>query len=137
MQASALPPTNPTDQMAQTTVRSQTFWRGALLGSVPLAVFVMLASATLLLSSLARTLTAPGGFFAQRQAALIVLMLGGLLTAIGYVVAILWVWRHLRHWYLDGASAPIEGALAALALTALLTLLPIIVAFVAPQHPAP
>jgi hypothetical protein len=117
--------------------RTQTFGRGVLVGGLPIALFAVLASATLLLATLARTLTVSSGFFVQQQAALIVLVVGGLLAAVGYVVAIIWAWRHLHHWFLAGASAPWIGALAVLAVTVLLVLLPLILAFVVPQHPAP
>jgi hypothetical protein len=122
---------------APATERPQTFWRGVLVGSVPIALLVVIAGMTLLLTALVRPLSASGGFYAQRQATLITLAVGGALAAAGYVAAIVWAWRHITRWSRVGAQAPVQGALIALAVTALLVLLPLTLAFVAPQQPAP
>jgi hypothetical protein len=106
-------------------------------GLVPLVVLAALAGGTLLGSALARALTASGGFFAQRQATLVVLVVGGVLAAIGYAATVLWAWHRQRRWNEAGAYAAGSGTLASLTLTALVVLLPIVLAFVVPQHPAP
>lgn len=126
-----------TDYVGQPAERAGSFWRGALVGGLPLALLVVIAGAALLLSRLAQTLAASGGFFAQQQAALIVLVAGAVFAAIGYFAAIVWVWRWLRRQSLAGALAPSWGALAALALTALLLLLPLALAVALPPSPAP
>lgn len=132
------PPSIPAkDHVAQAADRTGTFWRGALVGSTPIALLVVIVSATLLFSAFARMLAVSGGFFAQQRAALMVLVLGSALAALGYIFALIWAWRWLRRRYLAGAIAPTQGALAALALTSLLVLLPLILAVVLPPHPAP
>jgi hypothetical protein len=131
-------PTLPTgDHPTRAADGPQTIWRGVLVGSVPIVLLAILVSVTLLLTPLVRTLAASGGFYAQRQATLISLAVGGALAAAGYVAAIVWAWRHMTRWSRAGAPAPIQGALVALGVTALLVVVPLILAFVAPQHPAP
>ena len=132
------PPSIPAKgHVAQAGDHAGTFWHGALVGGAPIALLAVIVGATLLLSTLARALTASGGFFAQQRAALIVLVAGTTLAALGYIFAIIWAWSWLRRWHLAGAIAPIRGALTALALTSLLVLLPLILAATLPPPPAP
>lgn len=125
------------DPMAQAGNRIGTFWRGALVGGAPIALLVVIVGAALLISMFARMLTASGGFFAQQQATLIVLVVGCVLAALGYISAIIWAWRWQRRQYLAGAIASTQGALMSFVLTSLLMLLPVILAAVLPPHPAP
>lgn len=123
--------------VAQAGDRTGTFWRGALVGGVPIALLAVIVGAALLISTFARMLTASGGFFAQQQAALIVLVAGSALAALGYTIAIISVWRWLSRQYRAGAIALAQGVLVALAITTLLMLLPLLLAAVLPPHPAP
>lgn len=134
MQSPSIPATDP---VAQAGDRTGTFWRGALVGGVPIALLAVIVGAALLISTFARMLTASGGFFAQQQATLIVLVVGSVLAALGYISALIWAWRWQRRQYLAGAIASTKGALMSFALTSLLMLLPLILAIVLPPHPAP
>lgn len=132
------PPSIPAkDPVARAGDRTGTFWRGALVGGAPIALLATIFGAALLISLFARMLTASGGFFAQQQATLIVLVVGSALAALGYISAIIWAWRWQRRQYLAGAITSTRGALTSLVLTSLLMLLPLILAAVLPPHPAP
>jgi hypothetical protein len=111
--------------------------RGALAGLVPLALLAAIIAAAFLLTALVRQATAPEGFYAQQQAVVIVLVAGLVIAAIVYVVTCVRTLRRAAAWRQVGISTRATGALAALAATALIVLLPFILAVVLPQHPAP
>lgn len=119
------------------TGKGRDVWRGILTGLAPLVVLVIAVTATLLLTALARLLFAGSGFFAQQQAGLIVLIAGLILSIACFGLA---VWRALRRvalWQLIEARARAAAALWALGATALVIVLPVLLALLLPQHPAP
>ncbi|HEV2583860.1 MAG TPA: hypothetical protein VGT44_23600 [Ktedonobacteraceae bacterium] len=109
--------------------------RGVLLGLIPLALLLALVVAALLLTALARQLTAASGFFTQQQVSLIVLIGGLALAAVVYSVALVLTLRHVASWQPGGAQA--RTALLALGITALIVVLPVLLALLLPQAPAP
>ena len=112
-------------------------WRGALVGLIPLGLLAGIVVITLLVTALARQLVAGSGFFVQQQTALIALIVG-LILAIGvYTVAIWRVLRRVKSWQRDGTTTQANAALWALTATALIMVLPVLLAFLLPQHPAP
>ena len=111
--------------------------RGALLGLVPLVLLVLIIAVVLALAALARQLFAAPGFFAQQQAAIIILVAGFVLALVVYVIAIILTMRRIASWQQNGIAARARAALWPLGITALIVILPFLVAILLPQHPAP
>jgi len=111
--------------------------RGALLGLVPLVLLVLIIAIALALAALARQLFAASGFFAQQQAAIIILVAGFVLALVVYVIAIVLTTRRIASWQQNGIAARARAALWSLGITALIVILPFLVAILLPQHPAP
>jgi hypothetical protein len=112
-------------------------WRGALIGLVPLGLLVAAIVVTVLLTALPRLLISNGDFYAQQQASEIILIAGLALSLGLYVVALWRVLRMVRIWQQVGAMIQGRAALWALTFTALVVVVPLIVALLIPQHPAP
>jgi len=112
-------------------------WRGLLVGLIPLGLLAAVVGIALLLTALARQMFEGSGFFAQQQAALIVLIVGLLLAIAVFAVAAWRVFRRVAAWQQSGARAQASAALWALSVTALLVVLPVVLALLLPQHPAP
>ena len=111
--------------------------RGALLGLVPLVLLVLIIAIALALAALVRQLFAASGFFAQQQAAIIILVAGFVLALVVYVIAIVLTTRRIASWQQNGIAARARAALWSLGITALIVILPFLVAILLPQHPAP
>ena len=112
-------------------------WRGALVGLIPLGLLAGIVVITLLVTALARQLVAGSGFFVQQQTAVITLIVGLVLAIVVYAVAIWRVLRHVKSWQKDGIITQANAALWALTVTALITVMPVVLAIILPQHPAP
>jgi hypothetical protein len=108
--------------------------RGVLLGLIPLALLLALIIAALLLTALTRQLTAASGFFTQQQVSLIVLIAGLGLAAVVYSVALVLTLRRVASWQPGNQG---RAALLVLGITALIVVLPVLLAIVLPQAPAP
>jgi uncharacterized membrane protein YidH (DUF202 family) len=112
-------------------------WRGALVGLIPLGLLTGIVAITLLFTALARQLVAGSGFFVQQQTALVALIVG-LVLAIGvYTLAIWRVLRRVKIWQRDGTTTQANAALWVLTATALIMVVPVLLALLLPQHPAP
>jgi hypothetical protein len=111
--------------------------RGALSASVPLLVLVTSVSAGVIVTSLARWLTAGLGFFTQQTVTLTVLAGAGVLALAAYAIACRRVLRRIRAWQLAERRRPADAAMATLCVTAMIVLLPALLLGVLPQHPAP
>lgn len=111
--------------------------RGILTGAVPLLVAVI--SVGLTLGSILLTRWAMEGqeYVAQEQAEVIVAIIGLVLTAIVFALASVRTLMRVRDWLRTGLSQPAAAALWTLAATALVILLPLLLAVFFPQHPAP
>lgn len=112
-------------------------WHGALVGLIPLGLLAGIVAITLLVTALARQLVAGSGFFVQQQTALIALIVGLVLVIVVYAVAIWRVLWHVKIWQRDGTTTQANAALWALTATALIMVLPVLLALILPQHPAP
>jgi hypothetical protein len=110
--------------------------RGALTGLMPLLSLVVFGLA-LLLTAGVRIATASQGFFAQQHYAVIVLATGLALSAIAYAMLCRLALRRARGWLLDGSGRAATAAYWALGVSALVVLLPVLLALLLPQHPAP
>ena len=107
------------------------------MGLIPLGLLIVLVAITIALTALARQLLVGSGFFAQQQASLIVLIAGLLLACAIYVVAL---WRTLHNvgiWQQEEKRVQASAALWALGATALIVVIPVLLAVLLPQHPAP
>lgn len=111
--------------------------RGILLGLFPLLLLAIVVVVTLLITALARQWVASSGFFMQQQAALIVLIAGFILAILAFAIAIWRVSEQIKDWQQDGVVKPARAALWVLGITALIIVLPILLAIVLPQNPAP
>jgi hypothetical protein len=110
--------------------------RGVLTGLMPLLSLVVFGLA-LLLTAGVRSATADQGFFAQQKIIVTVFLVGLAVATIVYGVLCRQALRRAREWLLDG-----EGRLAAatywsLGSTALIVLLPLLLALLMHQAPFP
>lgn len=111
--------------------------RGVVNGLIPLGLLLLVVAITVLLTALARQLLASSGFFVQQQVSVIVLV-AGLVVALGvYIIAIVRTMRNITSWQRSGAAGQARAALFALGCTALVVLLPVVLAIVLTQNPAP
>ncbi len=111
--------------------------RGFLIGLIPLVLLIVIVVITFLLTALTRLLVASSGFFEQQQVAVIVLIVGLVLALAVFIIAIVRTMRRVKAWQQGGASGQARAALLALGFTALVVLLPVVLAIVLPQNPAP
>jgi hypothetical protein len=112
-------------------------WRGLRGGLVPLAVGVAGVAATVGLTVVARHFLAGSGFFAAQRACVIVLAGGSIVSALLYASAGIRALRQVRAWQHEGRTACAGAGLCGLGMTALVVALPILLAVLLPQHPAP
>ena len=110
---------------------------GVLIGLIPLGLLTGIVLIAVVATALARELTANGGFYVQQQAALITMIGGLVLATVVFAVASWRVLRRVKSWQRDGTTAQANAALWALTATALIIVLPVLLALVLPQHPAP
>ena len=110
-------------------------WRGILNGVIPLALLLVVVVVTLLLTGLTRPPIATSGFFTQQRVSLIILLAGLVLAVVIYIVALVLTLRRVASWH--PASAQARAALLTLGATALIIVLPVLLAIVLPQSPAP
>lgn len=111
--------------------------RGMLEGLVPLALLAVVMALGIALTLGARLATAAQGFDVEQTVAVSVAALTLLLAAILYTIACVRALRSARVWERAGNQPRAQGVLWGLALCVLLVLVPIVLAAVLPQHPAP
>ena|SRR5438874_8733545 len=109
---------------------------GILAGLIPLGLLLLVVAMSVILTALARQLVASAGFFAQQQASIIVLIAGLVVALVVYVVAIVRTLRWVKVWQRGGAGDQARATLLALGFSALVVLLPMVLAIVLPQNPA-
>lgn len=124
----ARPTTSPTTGSA---------WRGVLVGLIPLGLLIAAVIVTTLLTALPRLLISNADFYTQQQASVIILIAGLVLSLALYIVALWRVLRVVNIWQQTRAMIQGRATLWALVLTALLVVVPVIVALLIPQYPAP
>ncbi len=112
-------------------------WRGALIGLVPLGLLIVMVTATLFFTVLARQLAADAGFAVQQSAAVTTLITGLLLAIAAFAVAIWRVLRRVAVWQQGGAIVQARATLWALGVTGLVIIGPVLLALFLPQHPFP
>ncbi|HLV97176.1 MAG TPA: hypothetical protein VKT82_00740 [Ktedonobacterales bacterium] len=112
-------------------------WRGVLIGLLPLLALAVALAVVSALTTGARALTVGLGFSAEQLATALTLGVGLALGFTVYAIALVRVWRRITAWRLAGQSRQAIGAFSSLAITALVILLPVVLALLIPQHPAP
>ncbi len=111
--------------------------RGALIGLIPLGLLACCIALTVVLTALARQLTAGSGFYAQQQAALVMLIIGSVLTIVAFAVAVWRVVRRVAIWQRTDLTVQANAAIWSLGVTALVIVIPLLLAIMLPQHPFP
>lgn len=109
-------------------------WRGFGRGLIPLLVLVACLVTTLVLTFAARLLTNGVDFSIQQWIVLAVLVIGLVIAAVAYIIALVGAFRLWRREENDTSAT---GMLWALIVTAVIVVLPIVVAALVPQNPAP
>lgn len=111
--------------------------RGILAGATPLIVAAIWVGLTLGSILFARWVTGGRSYVVQEQTAVTVAVVGLAFTAFAFALALAWTLHLVRNWLHAGLSRPAVAALWTLAATALIVLLPLLLAVLFPQHPAP
>lgn len=112
-------------------------WRGVLTALIPLGLLIVLVTITVLLTALVRLLFTNAGFFTQQQASVIVLIVGLILTIAVFAVAVWRVLRRVAVWQQNLTTVQANAALWTLGITALVVVVPVLLAALLPQHPFP
>jgi hypothetical protein len=110
--------------------------KGVGVGLAPAVFLYVGVLATYWLATLIRVVSAGLGFFAQINVTTIAIVICLLLTAMGYGVVAVRVFRQARRWREDGETTAANAVLWGLAASALLVLVPVLLAILLPQHPA-
>jgi hypothetical protein len=110
---------------------------GILIGLIPLGLLAGVVLIAVVITALARELTAGGGFYVQQQAALITLIVGLVLAIVVFAIACWRVLRQVALWQKAGGAMQAAATLWTLGFTALVIISPILLAILLPQHPAP
>lgn len=118
---------------ASTPPQGGTVLRGILTGLVPLILFVVLGALAVLATTLIRTLTNGEAFLAQEPVLVGTLGVGLLLAFVAWVVGCVWALRRARAW---GQIPQATATLWTLGASAIVLLLPVLLAILSPQHPA-
>ncbi|HEX6800600.1 MAG TPA: hypothetical protein VF116_23005 [Ktedonobacterales bacterium] len=111
--------------------------RGLLAGLTPLIRLVVLFAIALALPTVARLALGAQGFATQQEVEVIALAAMLLVAAIVYAASLVGVFRRMRSWRESGHTTQATAALWTLAATALIVALPVVLAALWPQHPAP
>ena len=111
--------------------------RGVLVGLIPLGLLAGCIALTVVLTALARQLTSGSGFYVQQQSALVMLIIGSVLTIVVFAVAVWRVVRRVAIWQRTDVTVQAKAALWSLGVTALVIVIPFLLALMLPQHPFP
>ena len=111
--------------------------RGVLIGLIPLGLLAGCVALTVVFTALARQLVSGSGFYAQQQVALIMLIVGLVLTVAVFAVGVWRVVRRVAIWQRSGVTKQANAVLWSLGATALVIVIPILLALLLPQHPFP
>lgn len=110
---------------------------GALIGLIPLGLLVAVVVVVLLLAALGRQVVSAAGFFVQQQVAISILIAGFIVSIIVYAVAANRTLRQVALWQRNSLQIRSCFALWALGFTAIVVILPVLLALLLPQYPTP
>jgi hypothetical protein len=111
--------------------------RGVLIGLIPLGLLAGCIALTVVLTALARQLTSGSGFYVQQQVALVMLIIGSMLTIAVFAVAVWRVVRRVATWQRTDVTVQANAAIWSLGVTALVIMMPLLPVLLLPQHPFP
>jgi uncharacterized membrane protein YidH (DUF202 family) len=104
---------------------------------VPLGLLAGFVALALVLTALARQVV-PATDFARQQQGVIATMIAGLIVAIAvFAMAIWYTLQRVATWQQVGQRVQARATLWTLAVTAVLVVMPVLIAVLLPQHPAP
>jgi hypothetical protein len=112
-------------------------FRSLIFGLEPLFPLLLIVVLTIGLAWLARQITAGAGFYTQQWAAGVIVVLGIRGGAVALAIFSVRALRQVKTWQEAGMSAQAGAALWGLIVVALVVLLPLLLAILIPQHPAP
>ena len=111
--------------------------RGVLVGLVPLGLLAGFVALALVLTALARQLV-PNTDFSVQQQAVLVTQIAGLIVAVAVFAVAIWrVLQRVAVWQQVGKRVQASATLWTLGVTALIVVMPVLLAVLLPQHPAP
>src|SRR5579875_439322 len=110
---------------------------GILSGLIPLFLLGSITTLAVILTALVRQTFNSDGFFVWQRDVLITLSACMVLALLAYVVSLVVILRRAAGWQRAGLRVRSAATLWALFATAWIVLLPVILATVIPQHPAP
>lgn len=133
----ASPATAPQPSVSDRVSQRAALGRGVARGLQPLLDVLLTAGVTVALTILAWHLTTGLDFFARRAITMSIAAVGLIATISVYAVTCRRTLRRVARWQEEGENTRALGALLALSLTAIVVALPVILAVLLPQHPAP
>jgi thiosulfate reductase cytochrome b subunit len=113
-------------------VQKSEYWRGVLYGLFPLAVLAGIIAGVLMLAALVREVIGISAFPLQQSLELIMLGSGLVLALVAVTLALIFTLRRVARWQRDGPIGRAQAALWALGVSAVVILLPVLLAFVLP-----
>jgi hypothetical protein len=122
--------------IAPTRTKPRSALRGVLAGLLPLGMFIGVFAVALVVADLARPIIGAPHFFTQQAVALIIIGLGFITAIVAFGITLARTMQRIAGWQNDGDIASARIALWELGISALFFLLIVILAVVAPQHPA-
>jgi hypothetical protein len=111
--------------------------RAFLVGLSPLLPLAIIALLTVVLTAVARQVAAGAGFYTQQWVAVILVALGLILGIASLIVFSRRTFRTIKRWEQNFMFGEANAALFGLVVVALVLVLPVLLAILAPQHPAP
>lgn len=118
-------------------IRGRSLWPAILFGLLPLTVLGVTVSATFVIVALTRQSIPASAFVAQQQADLRVLLIGSLIVLLAFALAVLFLLRRIARWQKQGLVHRARISLWLLVATAAIIVLPVVIAVLLPQQPAP
>jgi hypothetical protein len=115
--------------------KKRSIFTAICIGLIPLALYIAVIVCAVLLTIFVSRVSAPTAFLVQRQIDLFGIISGLTLAFIIYAVSALLLVRHIWLWLASSFQAHV--ILWTLVVTAFLIVLPVILASLVPQHPAP
>jgi hypothetical protein len=115
---------------------SEMIFRGLGVGLTPAVFLYVGAGVAYLLTSLVRIVTPGLGFLTQLPIVNVAITICLLLLAVGYVFVAVRAFRQAHSWRAAGETTAANAVLWGLCASALLILVPVLVAILLPQHPA-
>lgn len=112
-------------------------WGGFLSGLVPVGLPAAIVAGAVALAALARRLLAGQDFSTQQLTAVAIIGVGLVAAVVAYIVACRRALRRVAASRAAGDAARARAALWGIAASGLILLLPVLLALVIPQHPAP